>query len=45
MALSTILEDKLEGRENFLALKYRIGVILRENGIDKYVKDEVVEPT
>ena len=44
MALSTKLEDKLEGIENFWAWKYKIGLILRENGIEKYIKDEVVEP-
>ena len=29
MVPSTKLEDKLEGLENFLALKYRIGLILK----------------
>ena len=24
--------------------KYRIGLILKENGLDKYIKDEVAEP-
>ena len=41
---STKLEDKLEGIEKFLAWKYRIGLILKENGLEKYIKDEVVEP-
>ena len=45
MALSTKLEDKLEGIENFLAWKYRISFILKENGLEKYIKDEVIEPT
>ena len=40
---STKLEDKLEGIENFLAWKYRIGLILKENGLKKYINDEVVE--
>ena len=44
MAPSTKLEDKLEGIENFLAWKYRIGLILKENGLEKYIKDEVAEP-
>ena len=44
MALSTKLEDKLEGTENFLAWKYRIGIILIENFIDNYINDEVLEP-
>ena len=44
MAPSTKLEDKLEGIENFLAWKYMIGLILRENGLEKYIKDEIEEP-
>ena len=44
MAPSTKLEDKLEGIQNFLAWKYRIGLILRENDLEKYIKDEVAEP-
>ena len=44
MAPSTNLEDKLEGIEKFLEWKYRIGLILRENGLENYIKDEVVEP-
>ena len=44
MAPSTKLEDKLEAIENFRAWKYRIGLILQENDLDKYVKEEVSEP-
>ena len=44
MAPSTKLEEKLEGIEKFLAWKYRIGLIIRENGLEKYIKDELVEP-
>ena len=44
MTPSTKLEDKLEGIENFRAWKYKIGLILQENDIDKYVKEEVTEP-
>ena len=44
MAPRTKLEDKLEGIENFWAWKYRIGLILQEYDIDKYVKEEVSEP-
>ena len=44
MAPSTKLEDKLEVIENFLAWKYRIGHILRENDLEKYIKDEIPEP-
>ena len=44
MVPSTKLEDKLEGIEKFLVWKYMIGLILRENGLDKYIKNEVTEP-
>ena len=43
MAPSTKLEDKLEGIENYRAWKYRIGLILQENDLDRYIKEEVVE--
>ena len=43
MAPRTKLEDKLKGIENFRAWKYRIGLILRENDLNKYIKKEVVE--
>ena len=43
MTSSTKLEDKLEGIHNFRAWKYRIGLILQENDLDKYVKEEVSE--
>ena len=41
MAPSTKIGDKLEGLEKFLAWKYRIGLILKDNGLEKYIKDEV----
>ena len=43
MAPRTNLEDKLEGIEKFLAWNYRIGLILRENDIDKYINDEIAK--
>jgi hypothetical protein len=36
--------DKLEGVENFRAWKYRIGLILEENELARFVKEEVSEP-
>ena len=44
MAPSIELEDKLEGIENLWEWKYRIGFILIENELDKYIKDEVPDP-
>ena len=41
MAPSTKIEDKVDIIENFLAWNYRIGLILKENGLYKYIKDEV----
>ena len=43
MALSTKLEDKQEGIEKFWAWKYKIGIILRENDLAKYINSEVPE--
>ena len=44
MAPSSKLEDKLEDIEKLRAWKYRIGLILRENDLYKYIKDEIPEP-
>ena len=44
MAPSTKLEHKLEGIENLRAWKYKIGIILEENDLAKYIKEEVAEP-
>ena len=44
MSASTKLVDKMEGVENFRAWKYRIGLILEENDLARFVKEEVPEP-
>ena len=44
MAPSTKLEEKLESIENYRAWKYKMGLILKENNLVKYIKDEVAEP-
>jgi hypothetical protein len=44
MSASTKLVDKLEGVENFCAWKYRIGLILEENDLARFVKEEVPNP-
>jgi hypothetical protein len=44
MSASTKLVHKLEGVENFRAWKYRIGLILEENDLARFVKEEVPEP-
>jgi hypothetical protein len=44
MSASTKLVDKLEGVENLCAWNYRIGLILEENDLARFVKEEVSEP-
>jgi hypothetical protein len=44
MSASVKLVDKLEGVENFRAWKYRIGLILEENDLARFVKEELPEP-
>jgi hypothetical protein len=44
MSASTKLVDKLEGVENFHVWKYRIGIILEENDLAKFIKENVLEP-
>ena len=43
MTKNTKLDEKLEGAEKFRAWKYRIMLILQENDIDKFVKEELKE--
>jgi hypothetical protein len=44
MSASTKLVDKLEGVENFCAWKYRIALILEENDLAIFIKENVPEP-
>jgi hypothetical protein len=44
MSASTKIVEKLEGIDNFCAWKYRIGLILTENDLARFIKEEVVEP-
>jgi hypothetical protein len=44
MSASTKLVEKLEGIDNFCAWKYRIDLILAENDLSKFIKEEVEEP-
>jgi hypothetical protein len=44
MSASTKLVEKLEGIDNFYAWKYRIGLILVENDLSIFIKEEVEEP-
>jgi hypothetical protein len=44
MTSNTKLDEKLEGADNFQSWKYRVMLILEENGLEGFVKDEVPEP-
>ena len=44
MKKNTKIDEKLEGSKNFIAWKYRIMLILQENDLDRFVKEEVKEP-
>jgi hypothetical protein len=44
MSASTKLVEKLEGIDNFHAWKYRISLILAENDLARFIKEEVAEP-
>ena len=43
MIKNTKLDEKLEGVENFRAWKYKIMLILQENDLEIFVKEEVEE--
>jgi hypothetical protein len=45
MSGSTKLVDKLEGVDNFRAWNYRIPLILEENDLARFIKENVLEPT
>jgi hypothetical protein len=44
MSTSTKLVEKLEGIDKFCVWKYGIGMILAENDLAKFIKEEVKKP-
>ena len=44
MTKSTKLDEKLEGVENFRAWNYQIMLILEENDLEGFIKEEFVQP-
>jgi hypothetical protein len=44
MFASTKLVDKLEGVENLCSWKYRIGLILEENDLAKFIEENIPKP-
>ena len=41
MSHHTMLDENLEGADNFRAWKYRISLVLEENELDSYISEEV----
>ena len=44
MTKNTKLGENIEGAENFKGWKYKIMLILEENDLEGFIKEEVVEP-
>jgi hypothetical protein len=44
MSASTKFVDKLEGVDNFYSWKYRITLIIEENDLVRFIKENVPEP-
>ena len=44
MKKNTKLDEKHEGDKNFITWKYRIMLIIEENDLEGFIKEEVAEP-
>ena len=44
MTISTKLEEKLEGADNFQAWKYRVMLILEENDLEGFIEADIPDP-
>jgi hypothetical protein len=44
MTPNTKFDEKLESDDNFRAWKYRVMLILEENDLEEFIKEEVPEP-
>ena len=44
MTISTKLDEKLEGANNFRAWKYRVMLILQENDLEGFIEADIPEP-
>ena len=43
MTISTKLDEKLEGADNFKAWKYRVMLILEENDLEGFIEEDILE--
>jgi hypothetical protein len=41
MTTSTKIDENLEGAENFIAWKYRVGLLLEEHNLEMFFEEEV----
>jgi hypothetical protein len=44
MTISTKLDEKLEGVDNFQTWKYRVMLILEKNDLEGFIEEDVAEP-
>ena len=44
MTISTKLDEKLEGADNFRAWKYRVMLVLEENDLEGFIEVDILEP-
>ena len=44
MTISTKLDEKLEGADNFRAWKDRVMLILEENDLEGFIEEDILEP-
>ena len=44
MTISTKLDEKLEGVDNFRAWKYRVMLVLEENDLEGFIEEDILEP-
>jgi hypothetical protein len=44
MTTCTKIDEKLEGTKNFRTCKYRVGLLLEEHDLERFVEEEVPEP-
>ena len=44
MTISTKLDEKLEGADNFRTWKYRVMLILEENDLEGFIEEDIPEP-
>ena len=44
MTISTKLDERLEGADNFRAWKYRVMLVLEENDLEGFIESNILEP-